>query len=267
MLIQNSFQDVETPTGTMRVHIVSPKLPAYPEAKWPGVVVFSEIYQVTGPVLRYAELIASHGYVVAAPCVFHEFAGPTALAYDVEGTDKGNDYKVRKLLKAYDDDATASIDLLVSLKNCNGRIATTGMCLGGHLAFRCAFDPRILAACCFFPTDIHDEKLGTPTPSDSLIRAQEIKGELLMILGVNDTHVDLAGRSHIRNRLNDLGTTTTWMEVQAGHAFIRDELSKGRFDGALTRNCVAFMLELFDRTIGRDLGPKTGSVEQPAHVC
>lgn len=46
-----------------------------------------------------------------------------------------------------------------------------------------------MAACCFFPTDIHDEKLGSPGPSDSLIRAQEIKGELLMILGVNDTHV------------------------------------------------------------------------------
>lgn len=88
-----------------------------------------------------------------------------------------------------DSDATACIDLLESLPNCNGRIAATGMCLGGHLAFRCALDPRIKAACCFFPTDIHSESLGSPGPSDSMKRCEEIKGELLMILGVNDTHV------------------------------------------------------------------------------
>lgn len=46
-----------------------------------------------------------------------------------------------------------------------------------------------------------------------------------------------------------------------------DELSKGRFDGALTRNCIGFMLEVFDRTIGRDLGPKLGKDEKPEHIC
>lgn len=52
-------------------------------------------------------------------------------------------------------------------------------------------------------------------------RCEEIKGELMMILGINDTHVDLPGRTLIRNRLNELPITLTWMEVQAGHAFIR----------------------------------------------
>lgn len=68
--------------------------------------------------------------------MFHEFEGPTALEYNVEGTDKGNAYKKDKLLKAYDDDAKAAVDLLESLPQCNGRMAATGMCLGGHLAFR-----------------------------------------------------------------------------------------------------------------------------------
>jgi hypothetical protein len=38
---------------------------------------------------------------------------------------------------------------------------------------------------------------------------------------------DLAGRNLIRKRLSELPITMTWMEVVAGHAFIRDELSKG----------------------------------------
>lgn len=57
-------------------------------------VVFSEIYQVTGPVERFASNIASEGYVVALPSSFHEFEGPEPIPYDTEGTDRGNKYKV-----------------------------------------------------------------------------------------------------------------------------------------------------------------------------
>lgn len=61
----------------------------------------SEIYQFTGPVERFAGQIASQGYVVgktvlspcsnvlntllACPSVYHEFEGPEAIPYDVEG--------------------------------------------------------------------------------------------------------------------------------------------------------------------------------------
>lgn len=152
---------------------------------------------------------------MVAPTVFHEFAAG-ALQYNAEDTDKGNAYKAEKLLKAYDDDARIAIDLLESLPNCNGRIGGTGMCLGGHHAFRAAFDKRIKATCCFFPTDIDKESLGAPGPSDSLKRCEEITGELIMILGINDTHVDLKGRSLIRDRLYELPIKLTWMEVQAG---------------------------------------------------
>jgi len=48
----------------------------------------------------------------------------------------GNAYKVRKLVSATDSDNSATVDALVAHPNCNGRIGTTGMCYGGHLAFR-----------------------------------------------------------------------------------------------------------------------------------
>jgi carboxymethylenebutenolidase len=56
------------------------------------------------------------------------------------------------------------------------------MCLGGHLAFRASFDPRVLAAVSFFGTDIHSETLGKGR-SNSLKRVKDIKGELVMIFG------------------------------------------------------------------------------------
>jgi carboxymethylenebutenolidase len=58
-----------------------------------------------------------------------------------------------------------------------------------------------------------------------------------------------------------------FLEVQAQHAFIRDESSKGRWDPALTRSLFGFMMEVFERTVGRDLGPRIQSGEGVEHVC
>src|SRR5690242_12908289 len=106
MLIKEDFADVETPTGRMRMHRFMP----VEGGPFPGLVFFSEIFQVTGPIQRTARLLAGRGYIVAVPEVYHEFepAG-CALAYDKEGTDKGNRYKIEKELSAYDSDARAAI--------------------------------------------------------------------------------------------------------------------------------------------------------------
>jgi dienelactone hydrolase len=136
---------------------------------------------VTGPVARFARQISAHGYIVACPSSYHEFLPSDPLPYDGPGTDKGNELKTTKALSAYDEDATLSIDLLLGLPNCNGRVGTAGMCLGGHLAYRCALDPRVSAAVCYFATDLHQGSLGKGMKDDSLGRAGEIKGEMVMV--------------------------------------------------------------------------------------
>jgi carboxymethylenebutenolidase len=136
---------------------------------------------VTGPVARFCRQIASHGYICAAPSSYHEFTGPEPLAYDVPGTDKGNEWKVTKKLEAYDEDATLTVSYLLSLPTCTGKIGATGMCLGGHLAYRAAFDKRVSASVCYFATDIHSRSLGAGKNDDSLLRARDISGELIMV--------------------------------------------------------------------------------------
>ncbi|KAM3422013.1 hypothetical protein BST61_g2389 [Cercospora zeina] len=269
MLITESHKDVATKAGgDMRVFLFHPTIPNYPKAKFPGVVVFSEIYQVTGPVQRFARQIASHGYIVAAPSSYHEFTGPEPLAYDGPGTDKGNDWKVAKKVSAYDEDATLAVDILVGLETCNGRIGATGMCLGGHLAFRAAFDKRVRAAVCYFATDIHSKTLGEGKNDDSLERVKDIKGELVMIFGKRDTHVPTAGRDLIRKTLHDAGVVFSFYEpAWAQHAFIRDELSKGRYDPALSGICFQMLLELFGRALDGDLGPMVSETSEVEDVC
>ena len=86
------------------------------------------------------------------------------------------------------------------------------MCLGGHLAYRCALDPRVVSAICYFATDIHSHTLGKGKNDDSLARAKDIKGELVMIFGKMDTHVPPAGRDLIRKTLHEAGVTFSFYE-------------------------------------------------------
>lgn len=86
----------------------------------------ADLLTVTGPVARFARQIASQGYIVAAPSSYHEFTGPEPLAYDVPGTDKGNEWKITKTVQAYDEDASLSVDTLLAMPTCNGRIGATG---------------------------------------------------------------------------------------------------------------------------------------------
>ena len=139
---------------------------------------------VTGPVARFARQIAGQGYVCAAPSTYHEFTGPEPLNYDAKDTENGNEWKISKKLAAYDEDASLAVDYLLSLETCNGRVGATGMCLGGHLAYRCALDSRVKAAVCYFATDIHSRSLAAGKQDDSLLRAGDIKGELLMVFPV-----------------------------------------------------------------------------------
>lgn len=245
-----------------------PTVHGYPKARFPGVVLFSEIYQVTGPVTRFARQIASHGYIVAAPSSYHEFTSSNPLAYDGPGTDSGNEWKITKKLAAYDEDATLCVSYLLSLPTCNGRIGASGMCLGGHLAYRCALDKRVAAGVCYFATDLHKKSLGAGQNDDSLERAGDITGELVMIFGKKDNHVPPAGRDMIRKSLHEKGVCFSFYEVShAQHAFIRDELSKGRYDAALAGVCFQMLLELFDRTLKVVLGPAGGGEQEVEDVC
>jgi len=246
MIIKDSDSiDLATPYGPMRTYLFRPVA----AGRYPGVVLFSEIFQVTGPIRRTAALIAGHGYVVAVPEIFHELDPPgTVLAYDQAGADRGNAHKITKELASYDADARAVLDFLTSDPGCTGKLGVVGICIGGHLAFRAAMNPDVLAAACFYATDIHKRSLARGMNDNSLDRAREIRGELLMIWGRQDPHVPREGRALIQNTLTDAGVHFTWHEFNAQHAFLRDE--GHRYDPAAALLGYQLVFELFHRRLG-----------------
>jgi carboxymethylenebutenolidase len=244
MTIKEEVADISTPTGPMRTAVMRPTA----GGKYPGVVLFSEIFQITGPIHRTAALIAGHGYLVAVPEIYHELepAG-TVLPYDQAGAEKGNAHKVAKDIASYDGDGRAALDYLKSREDCTGRLGVMGICIGGHLAFRAAMNSDVLAAVCFYATDIHKGSLGKGMNDNSLDRAGDIKGELLHIWGRQDPHVPLEGRNWIKARLEEVGGNYQWFEVNGQHAFLRDE--GPRYDPALALSCYGLALELFHRKL------------------
>jgi carboxymethylenebutenolidase len=238
------FVDIPTRTGPMRLHIFRPAAPG----AYPGVVFYSEIFQITDPIRRAATVLAGHGYIVAVPEIYHEFepAG-TVLGYDQAGADRGNALKIAKEISSFDDDARAALDYLSPLEGCTGRLGVMGICIGGHLAFRAAMNPGVLATACYYATDIHSSTLGKGKNDNSLTRAGDIKGELLHIWGRQDPHIPLEGRNVIKARLEEVGANFTWHELNAAHAFIRDE--GPRYDPELTFQCWGLVFDLFHRRL------------------
>ena len=237
----------------MRTHIFSPVA----DGRYPGILLYSEIFQVTGPIQRTAALLAGHGFVVAVPEIYHEFlpAG-TILKYDQAGADTGNELKTTKELASYDADSRAVLDYLKSHPACTGKFGTIGICIGGHLSFRAASkNADILASVCLYATDIHKQSLGKGMCDDTLVSIKNTNAELCMIYGRQDPHVPLEGRRKVQAVLDSEGITYTWHEFNGQHAFVRDE--GVRYDPELALKAYGLTIDLFRRKLGEgDLSMK-----------
>ena len=235
---------ISTPAGEMRTIIYRPSA----TGKYPAVMFFSEIFQITAPIRRTALLLAGHGFIVAVPEVYHEFLPVgTVLAYDQAGADRGNELKFSKEVSSYDADARAMIDYLKSRPDCTGKIGSLGICLGGHLSFRAAMNPEVSAGVCFYATDIHKRSLGKGQNDNTLDRMAEVKAEMLMIWGRQDPHVPQDGRRRIYDAMTAANINFTWHEFNGQHAFMRDE--GNRYDPELAMRCYEMMVDFYRRTL------------------
>ncbi len=243
--LSESFADLTTTRGAMRVHLFIPE----GGSRHPGVVFYSEIFQVTGPIRRMAAALAGEGYLVAVPEVYHEFEPlGTVLAYDADGSARGNGLKTEKEIASYDEDTDVVVRFLQGHESCTGKIAGFGVCLGGHLALRAGLHPGVSAVGAFYPTDVHTGTLGLGKCDDTLERLKSAEAALLLVFGRQDPHVPLEGRRMIHQALEDAGADFEWHEFNAAHAFLRDE--GVRYNPALARVALALLLRFLAEKIG-----------------
>jgi carboxymethylenebutenolidase len=194
------------------------------DGPWPGVLVYSDIFQLTESTLRGARRIASAGFVVCVPEIYPR--GPlagVALDFDDAGKQAGLAAAAGTTAAEFDADRVAVLDFM-ELRSDITTLLAAGFCLGGHLAFRAAFDPRVAATVCFYPTGLHNGALGADADAGSLARAAEIHGRLMAVFGSRDPHVPAGARVQIMSALYAAGLDDLELHVYGGaeHAFMRD---------------------------------------------
>jgi len=226
----------------MRVYVAAPKAVGL----YPGIVFYSDIYQLGGAIIRLAEYLAGHGYVVAAPEIFHrtEPIGQVIEPDDL-GRMRGNDNARRTSIADYDADCRAVIEFLKGESSLSlGQIGTLGFCIGGHLALRAALQSEIKAAACCYPTGIPMGKLGKGV-ADTINRVSEIKGDVLIVFGTLDPHVPENDRQTIIKALENASVAHKIVLYEAEHTFMRDD--GYRYDPAATTSAWSEIIAFFKR--------------------
>ena len=260
--------ELNTPTGPMKSLVYRPS----PPGKYPGIVFYSEIFQLTGPIVRAVQYLAGHGFIVICPEIYHATKPGWVGEYTNEGADEGNRLKVETTVEQYDGDSKACIDYLLADQQCTGMIGTAGFCIGGHLCLRAGMvNDNVRAVASWYPTDVHlgngvcagltDPALDTMNLFDRFTTSNNGDGtEVLMIYGRQDRHVDDDGRRRTYDAMKNANVHFQWLELNGMHAFMRDE--GYRYDPQLASLTWTIALDLFNRKLHQGSTKAAGQSEK-----
>lgn len=243
-----SIESVDVPAGdarAMRYALMKPVTSA-PGQRWPAVLAYSDIFQLTAPHLRLCQRLAGYGFVVVAPEIFGRYL-PAGRVLDFEGDRQlALDTAERLQLAEVDADRHALLAWMRTQPFVDpDRLLACGWCIGGHFAFRAAEDADVRATACFYATGLHSDTVGgAHGTAPTLAGAARIAGPLLLVWGTRDPHIPKEGRSKIHRTLDDLGVAFQVRLYDAEHTFMRDE--GARYEPVAADRAFADMLELFE---------------------
>ena len=115
------------------------------------------------------------------------------------------------------------------------------------MAFRAALQPEVQATACFYATDLHTNTIPNQPGQHSMEKLADIQGELMMLWGRQDNHVDTTGRMLVYQKLTEADITFSWHEFNAQHAFMRDE--GDRYDPQAAMTGYQLAIQMFSNTL------------------
>src|SRR5258708_6303138 len=82
MVVTTGYEDIALAGSPMRTFVAAPKA----EGEYPGIWCYSDIFQLTPPMLRTCVRLAGYGFVAAAPEIYRRIEPPgTVIAFDQAG--------------------------------------------------------------------------------------------------------------------------------------------------------------------------------------
>jgi len=208
--------------GVFEAYIARPKTsPA------PSVVVLQELFGVNADIRKHCDELAEQGYIAVAPDLFWR----QEPGVDLSVTSEPDWQHGLRLYQAYDRDAgvrdvEVTIDSVVKMSDCTGKIAVLGYCLGALMTFLTAVRYRVDAAVAYHGGDT-EKYLG---------EVDGLHAPLLMHLGEEDEFISKAAQAAIKAALASKPNATVYSYPGQRHAFSRHNGAHYNAEAALLAN-------------------------------
>src|ERR1700723_2990594 len=133
VVITTQYVDIPSGSAPLRMVVAAPKA----AGKYPGILCYSDIFQLTGPMLRSVSRLAGYGFVAAAPEIYHRVEPQgMAIPFDDAGRTRGQDDAAKTPVAHFNEDRRAALDYLAKHPLvAEGQLGAMGFCIGGDLAF------------------------------------------------------------------------------------------------------------------------------------
>jgi carboxymethylenebutenolidase len=198
---------VEGQDGAFNAYIARPKI--MPAAT---VVVLQELFGVNADIRKTCDELAEQGFVAVAPDLFWR----QEPRVDLSVTSEADWQHGLRLYQAFDRNAAVrdikdTLNAVVKLPECTGKIAVQGYCLGALMTFLTAVRGQINAAVAYHGADT-EKYLG---------EVQNLHAPLLMHLGEEDEFISKAAQAEIKAALASKANATVYSYPGQRHAFAR----------------------------------------------
>jgi carboxymethylenebutenolidase len=199
---------IEGPDGTFNAYIARPKtLPA------PAVVVLQELFGVNADIRKHCDELAEQGFLAVAPDLFWRQEPDV----DLSVTSDADWAHGLRLYGAYDRDAGArdvkdTVNAVRNLKECNGKVALLGYCLGALMVFLAAVHNSGVDAAVAYHGGDTEKYLG---------EVDGLRAPILMHLAEEDEFISKAAQAEIKATLARKPNAMVYSYAGQRHAFSR----------------------------------------------
>ena len=226
---------VATSDGAMGAYVAIPKT-AGPA---PAVIILMEVFGVNRFIRRIADHWAEQGLIVLAPDLYWRIRPGIELDPETDGhRDQALATRDDMDVDAAARDVEACVAHLRAMEECTGKVATSGYCLGGLLAYLSGVRGTADANVSYYGVGIEGY----------LKEAEALKSPLMLHIGAEDPWTPAPVRRALDAALSPFPGVEALVYENVGHAFAREGASADVPDVRALAN--ARTKAFFQKTIG-----------------
>jgi len=180
-----------------------------PVTPGPGIVLIQEIFGVNDHIQGVAAQYASDGYTVIAPDLFWRSERRVNIGYSDAEFKRGMELAGKLDRAKTAQDITAAVQVLRSLPECKGPVASIGYCMGGMLSYRTAATGAVDGAVCYYGGGIGDQ----------LDLAAKIRCPILFHFAEQDTWIPRTVADGVKRSFAGRDNASVYLYAGVNHGF------------------------------------------------